>query len=41
VIDEMADAVELVVVPGLMTRFRRLLGIQDAAAAAGRRDRAA
>jgi hypothetical protein len=41
VIDEMADAVELVVVPALMTRFRRLLGIQDAAVAAGRRDRAA
>lgn len=41
VMDEMADAVELVVVPALLTRFRRLLGIQDAAVAAGRRDRAA
>lgn len=41
VMDEMADAVELVVVPALLTRFRRLLGIQDAAVPAGRRDRAA
>lgn len=41
VIDEMADTIAFVVVPALLTRFQRLLGIREAAVAAGRRDRAA